>query len=68
MSKEGLAALRARVHADEDLAQRLSRIAPELFDGEIVRLAAEMGCDVAEDDLRAAAAQARQAWALRWIR
>ena len=68
MSAEGLQALRARVGADPDLARRLRRLAPERFSGEVARLAAELGFDVAEADLDAAIAHARSAWMLRWVR
>jgi hypothetical protein len=68
MSREGLDALRARVNVDPDLARRLRRLEPEGFSGEVVRLAGELGLDVAEADLDAAIAQARSAWMLRWVR
>jgi len=68
MSREGLDALRARVSADPELARRLHGLEPERFAGEVARLAAELGLDVAEADLDAAIAQARMAWMLRWVR
>jgi hypothetical protein len=66
MSEDGLDALRARVNADAELARRLRRIEPEHFALEVERLAAELGCDVAADDVHAAVAQGRRAWLLRW--
>jgi Nif11 domain len=68
MSAEGLAALRARVQADGELARRLRRIAPERFADEAVRIAAEAGCDVDASDVSAAVAQGRSRWLMRWIR
>ncbi len=67
MSKEGLDALRARVHEDAELAARLRRIEPDGFADELERLCADLGFNVAADDVEAAIAQGRQAWALRWV-
>ena len=68
MSKEGLEALRARVHADAELAQRLRRVEPERFKAEVLRLAAADGYDVTAADLDETIARERKAWMLRWIR
>jgi uncharacterized protein YqfA (UPF0365 family) len=67
MAGEGLAALRARVGEDVELALRLRRIAPDRFVDDVRALAAELGLDVSAAELDAAMAQGRQAWALRWI-
>jgi hypothetical protein len=67
MSQEGLDALRARVHEDSAVAQRLRRTEPELFVAEAMRLAAESGLDVSEAELHAAIAHGRRAWSLRWV-
>jgi len=67
MSKEGLEALRARVHADAELARWLRRVEPERFKDEVLRLAAENGDAVTARDLDETIAAARQAWMLRWI-
>ncbi len=67
MAEEGLAALRARIGEDIDLASRLRLIAPEHFVGDVREIAAELGFDVTAAELEAAIAQGRQAWALRWI-
>jgi Nif11 domain len=67
MSREGLDALRRRVHDDPSLALRLRGLRPEEFDTGTVRVAAELGCDVTEADLRAASAETQQRWLLRWI-
>ncbi len=67
MSKDGLDALRARVHEDPGLAARLHRLEAERFPGEVVRLAAELGLDVSDSDVGQAVARGRQAWNLRWI-
>jgi hypothetical protein len=68
VSLAGLDALRARAYDDPELARSLRGVDPERFAGEVLRLAAELGCDVAADDLRAATALARQNWMLRWVR
>ncbi len=68
MSRQGLDALRARVHADPALARRLRALEPERFQAEVLRLAAESGDDVTPADVSEALARARQAWMLRWIR
>ncbi len=68
MSRQGLDALRARVHADPELARRLHALEPERFEAELLRLAAEHGDDVTRPDLDAARALARQEWLLRWVR
>jgi hypothetical protein len=63
-----LDALRARVYADAALAERLRAIEPDRFIDEVARIARELGCDVSTDELRAAIAEARHAWMLRWTR
>jgi len=68
MSAEGLDALRARVHADAELARRLRRIDPARFVDEVTALAASLGIAVTREELDSAIARERQAWALRWIR
>ena len=68
MSQAGLDALRARVHADPELARSLRDLAPAHFEAELLRLAAELGDDVTRRDVGEAVAQARQAWMLRWVR
>ena len=68
MSRQGLDALRARVHADTALARRLRALEPQRLEDEVLRLAAESGEDVTPADVGEARAQARQAWMLRWIR
>ncbi len=68
MSRQGLDALRARVHADPELARRLRGFAPERVEAEVLKLAGAYGDDVTAADLAAALAQARQAWLLRWVR
>ncbi len=68
MSRAGLDALRARVHADPELARRLRELEPERLHAEVLRLAADAGDDVTAEDLGAAVARARQEWMLRWIR
>ena len=68
MSQEGLEALRARVSEDPELAQRLYAIEPARFVEEVTAAAARLGCEVTEDDVRLAIAQARHAWMLRWVR
>ena len=67
MSREGLDALRRRVHDDPNLAVRLRALQPKQFDAEILRVAAELGHDVAEVDVRAAIAEAHERWQLRWV-
>ncbi len=68
MSRQGLDALRERVISDPDLARRLRAIESERFANELVLIAVEYGCDVAESDVDDAVAQSRRAWSLRWIR
>jgi hypothetical protein len=68
VTETGLDALRARVHADAELARRLRRIDPARFVDEVTALAASLGIVVTRDELDAAIARGRQAWALRWIR
>ncbi len=68
MSQQGLEALRARVHGDPELARSLHRLAPERFEAELLRLAAEGGDDVTPRDVGEARARARQDWMLRWVR
>ena len=68
MSQRGLEALRARVHADVELARRLRRLEPARFVDEVAALAASLGIEVTREELDAALARSRQAWALRWIR
>jgi hypothetical protein len=68
MSTDGLDALRARVHEDEELARRLRQIDPARFVNEVTALAASLGIAVTRAELDAAIARGRQAWALRWIR
>ncbi len=68
MSSDALEALRAKVHADPDLARALAMLPDgELFDA-IEQLARSAHVDVTRDELSAAAARARAEWALRWIR
>lgn len=67
MSREGLDALRRRVHDDLNLAVRLRALPPAEFDANVLRVAAELGYDLAESDLRTAIAEANQRWQLRWI-
>jgi hypothetical protein len=68
VSREGLDALRARVHADPELARRLYRVPDDRFADELSRIAAAAGCEVDAGDVRAALAQARTSWGLRWVR
>jgi hypothetical protein len=68
VSQRGLEALRARVHGDPELARRLRGLAPERFEAELLRLAAEHGDDVTELDVEQALARARRDWMLRWVR
>ena len=67
MSREGLDALRARVANDAAFATRLRRLPTETFAAEAARIAREAGYDVAEDDLRVAAADGARAWLMRWL-
>ena len=46
---------------------RFRALNPGAFDEEVLSVAAELGCDVTPDDLRAAVNRARQTWQLRWI-
>lgn len=68
MSKEGLSALRARVHEDPHLAQRLRNVEPDEFAAEVTRVASGLGLDVAANDVREAIADGARAWMLRWLR
>lgn len=68
MSRQGLEALRARVHRDPELARSLRRLAPERFEAELLRLAAECGDDVTPQDVGEARTRAHRDWMLRWIR
>jgi hypothetical protein len=68
VSRQGLEALRARVHGDPELARGLRRLAPERFEAELLRLAAERGDDVTPQDVGEARARARRDWMLRWVR
>jgi hypothetical protein len=67
VSRGGLEALRGYVYADPNLVRRLHGLTGERFSEEIVRVAAELRCDVTAADVRTAIAQAREAWMLRWI-
>lgn len=67
MSREGLDALRRRVHDDPNLAVRLRALQPAEFGAEVLQVAAELECDVAETDLRDAIAEAQRGWQLRWV-
>lgn len=68
MSQEGLEALRARVHADAELARRLRRLEPDALAAEVLRAAAACGDDVTQRDLDEAMQHARRDWMLRWVR
>ncbi|MBV8750346.1 MAG: Nif11-like leader peptide family natural product precursor [Candidatus Eremiobacteraeota bacterium] len=67
MSREGLDALRARVADDAAFARRLRCLPVAAFVAETAQIAREAGYDVAEDDLRAAAADGARAWLMRWL-
>jgi hypothetical protein len=67
MSSQGLNALRARVCDDPVLALRLRDAEPAQFLAAVVRVAAELGCEVMETDVRAAQADASRRWLMRWI-
>ena len=67
MAQEGLDALRARVHADAELARRLRGIDPARFADELVAVAASVGIGVTRSELEAAVERGRGAWMLRWI-
>ena len=67
MSAEGLQALRERVLDDPELALRLFRVEPERFTNEVLRAAADVGCEVTEADIDGAISMAQRAWHLRWI-
>ncbi|MBV8579083.1 MAG: Nif11 family protein [Candidatus Eremiobacteraeota bacterium] len=67
MSAEGLDALRARVAAAAAFARRLRRLPAAAFAAEAAQIAREAGYDVAEEDLRAAAADGARAWTMRWL-
>jgi predicted ribosomally synthesized peptide with nif11-like leader len=68
VSREGLAALRAHVDGDPELALRLRRVDPERFAADVLRLASENGYEVTEADIAAATTSAQRAWTLRWVR
>ena|GEM_PF-1584396 len=68
MSREGLRALRERVHGDPELAIRLRRVEPERFAADVLRLASENGYDVTGADIAGARTEAQRAWTLRWVR
>jgi hypothetical protein len=65
---DGMSVLRARVHADFALAQRLARVEPERFASELVEVAAELGIDVTAQDAEAAVLRGRVEWMQRWLR
>jgi hypothetical protein len=67
VAQQGLDALRARVHADAELARRLRRIDPARFADEVVAVAASVGIGVTRRELEAAVERGRGAWMLRWI-
>jgi len=67
MPLEGLDRLRRRVHDDPNLAVRLRALAPAELDVEIVRVAAQLECEVTEAELRAVIAEAHERWQLRWV-
>lgn len=68
MSREGLQALRARVHGDPELAMRLRAAKPEQVVAAVLAAAAAHGDDVTREDCEDAMRRARQEWAQRWIR
>jgi predicted ribosomally synthesized peptide with nif11-like leader len=68
VSREGLEALRERVHGDSALALRLRRLDPERFAADVLRLASENGYDVTDADIAGARTEAERAWTLRWVR
>jgi hypothetical protein len=61
-------ALRARVHADFDLAQRLARVEPERFASALIEVAGELGIEVSAQDVEAAIMRGRVEWMQRWLR
>ncbi len=65
---DGMNALRARVHADFALAQRLARVEPERFASALVEAAGELGIDVSAQDVEAAVMRGRVEWMQRWLR
>ncbi|HEV2738609.1 MAG TPA: hypothetical protein VGU66_08530 [Candidatus Elarobacter sp.] len=67
MSRDGLDRFRERLNADANLAGRLRIVDPGRFATVAAELARELGCEVAEADMRDAIAQGRREWALRWI-
>jgi nitrogen fixation uncharacterized protein len=66
MSKQGLEALRTRVADDPALARTLRATEPAQVCDEVLRVAGELGLDVAASDLAAALADAQRAWTQRW--
>jgi hypothetical protein len=65
---DGMNALRALVHADFALAQRLARVEPERFASALVEAAGERGIDVTVQDVEAAVMRGRVEWLQRWLR
>jgi hypothetical protein len=65
---DGMNALRARVHADFALAQRLACVEPERFASALVEVASELGIDVTAQDVEAAVMRGRGEWLQRWLR
>ncbi|HTD35075.1 MAG TPA: Nif11-like leader peptide family natural product precursor, partial [Candidatus Elarobacter sp.] len=66
-SRAGLDALRARVFDDPALALRLRDAEPSQFVPDVLRTAAELGCDVTEDELHTAIAETHHRWLMRWV-
>jgi hypothetical protein len=64
---DGMNALRARVHADFALAERLARVEPGRFTSALVEVAAELGIDVTAQDVEAAVTRGRGEWLQRWL-
>jgi hypothetical protein len=65
---DGMNALRARVHEDFVLAQRLARVGPERFASALIEAAGELGIDVSAQDVEAAVLRGRVEWMQRWLR
>jgi hypothetical protein len=65
---DGMNVLRARVHADFALAQRLARVEPERFASALVEAAGECGIGVTVQDVEAAVMRGRLEWMQRWLR
>jgi hypothetical protein len=65
---DGMNALRARVHADFALAQRLARTDPERFASALIAAAGELGITVKTEDVEAAVVRGRAEWMQRWLR